>query len=679
MFVYRKVDQGRALIVTRPGKVSVSFTGMFVVPIINRVEIMDISLNTIEIDRRGAEGLICRDNIRADIKVAFFVRVNKTVEDVIKVAQAIGCKRASDHKTLEELFSAKFSEALKTVGKQLDFIDLYTKREDFRDRIIEVIGRDLNGYVLEDAAIDYLEQTPMSSLDEHNILDAQGIRKITELTTREHIATNDFERNEEKQIKKQDVEARETILELERQQADAESKQEREIQVVRAREQAETLKIQAEERLRAETARIKTDQDLAIQEENKQREVDVAGKNRERVVAVEIERVEKDRALEAIARERETELQRIAKEKEVEVEKKEIADVIRERLAVERTQAEEEERIKELRVVEEARRTKEAVIIAAEAEAQERLVKEIKAAEAAEEVATHKAKERLTLADANLEASDRDARAKIRLAEGVQAEVAATGLAEVKVKEADAAAIEKVGGAEARVTLEKMQAEAEGTKIRGQADAHVKEIDADATEKHGKAEAIVLKEKGLAEAVAIKERLAAEADGLREKAAAMHELDEAGRGHEEFRIELETRKAIAMEAIEAQRMVAEAQARILADALKAAKIDIVGGESIFLDRLVNAISMGKSVDGFFDRSESASTVLGDYLSGDANLPKDLKEVLTNSKLSPQDVQSLSLSAVLAGLMTRSDSAGRAKLQALADKAQELGIDDIDVK
>ena len=55
--------------------------------------------------------------------------------------------------TLEELFVAKFSEALKTVGKQLDFVDLYTKREKFRDDIIEIIGKDLNGYVLEDAAI----------------------------------------------------------------------------------------------------------------------------------------------------------------------------------------------------------------------------------------------------------------------------------------------------------------------------------------------------------------------------------------------------------------------------------------------------------------------------------------------------------------------------------------------
>src|SRR3954468_4477398 len=212
--LFRKVEQGKALIISKVKKVDVTFTGAVVLPVFHKSEIMDISVKTIEIERTGHEGLICRDNIRADIRITFFVRVNKTVEDVVKVAQAIGTARASDQETLQELFSAKFSEALKTVGKQLDFVDLYTHREHFRDQIIQVIGTDLNGYHLEDCAIDFLEQTPLTQLDPANILDAQGIRKITELTAIEAVRTNDFRRTEEKEIARQNVEAKETILEL---------------------------------------------------------------------------------------------------------------------------------------------------------------------------------------------------------------------------------------------------------------------------------------------------------------------------------------------------------------------------------------------------------------------------------------------------------------------------------
>ncbi|MFM2090305.1 MAG: hypothetical protein RLZZ127_794, partial [Planctomycetota bacterium] len=173
---YRMVDQGQVLIINKltSGEPAVSFTGALVLPIVNRAETMDISVKTIEVDRQGTNGLICRDNIRADIKVTFFVRVNKTHEDVVRVASTVGVARASDRKTLEDLFQAKFSEALKTVGKRLDFIQLYNERDQFKEEIIKVIGRDLNGYCLEDVAIDYLEQTPLKLLDPDNILDAEG-------------------------------------------------------------------------------------------------------------------------------------------------------------------------------------------------------------------------------------------------------------------------------------------------------------------------------------------------------------------------------------------------------------------------------------------------------------------------------------------------------------------------
>ena len=162
---YKKVPQGEALIRTGfKGTKVATDKGLYVVPVFHRVEIMDISVKKIQIERLGVDGLLCKDNMRADIKVAFFVRVNNEVEFIKKVAQTIGCERASHPSTLEELFEAKFSEALKTVGKKFQFIELYEARREFRDEIVDIIGTDLNGYTMEDCAIDYLEQTPVSFL-----------------------------------------------------------------------------------------------------------------------------------------------------------------------------------------------------------------------------------------------------------------------------------------------------------------------------------------------------------------------------------------------------------------------------------------------------------------------------------------------------------------------------------
>ncbi|MCX4612393.1 flotillin family protein [Streptomyces mirabilis] len=653
--LFRKVEQGRALIISKTKKVDVTFTGAVVLPVLHKAEYMDISVKTIEIRRTGREGLICQDNIRADIHISFFVRVNKTVEDVIKVAQAIGTETASDAAAIQDFFAAKFSEALKTVGKQLDFVDLYTKREEFRDRIIQVIGTDLNGYHLDDAAIDFLEQTPMTQLDNQNILDAQGIRKITELTAIEHVRTNEFQRTEQKEITRQNVDARETILELERRQAEAEIKQRREVETLRAREEAATAKVQEEERLGSQGAFIRTEEQLGIQRENQAREIAVAQKNRERVIAVENERIEKDRLLEVIARERETGLTRIAADKEVEAERREIAEVIRERVAVDRTVAEQEESIKKLRAVEEAERGRQTVIIAAEAQAQEKLVKDIKAAEAAETAAKHRAAEQLTLAEARLKSADLDARAKLRLAEGIQAESAAAGLADVQVRDKAAEVTEKAGRAEAVATEARLRAEAEGTEARLRAEAEGSRA------------------KALAEATGIGEKLKAEAEGLSQKAVAMAALDDASRGHEEYRLRIQAEKEIRLAGLEVQRQVAEAQATVLATGLENADINIVGGESVFFDRLVSSIALGKGVDGFMRHSETAQALAKPWLDGTSSFTDDLSRIL--GSVSTADVQNLTVSALLAKLM-KTGGAGTGQVQQLLDKAGELGLSDL---
>ncbi|MBX3225939.1 MAG: hypothetical protein KIT84_29815 [Labilithrix sp.] len=611
---YRQVEQGKALIVSTAGKEPiVAFTGMLVYPVVNRAEVMDLSVKTIDIDRRGKEGLICNDNIRADIKVTFFVRVNKTEQDVLKVAQSIGCARASDPTSLEELFTAKFAEALKTVGKHFNFEQLYTKREDFKDKIIEVIGKDLNGFILDDAAIDYLEQTPLEALDRDNIMDADGIRKITEITVVHNVKTNELRQRERMEMGSENLKADEAIFNFEQRRSEAEAKKNKEIAISQSREQNEAARVASDEAKKTHLVHHKNEEEALVAEQAKHRGVAVAQKNREREVAVEAERVEKARQLEVISREREVSLVGISRDKEVELQKKEIADVVRARVAVDKTVAVEEETIKDVRAIATANRERDTLRIMAEAEAQTSLVKQVKAAEAAEEAAKHEARQRSIAAEAELETADKLARAKIRIAEAVQAEAAAEGLAKARVKEADAIATEKQGLVEARVTFEKMQSAAAGEEKQGLAKVKVKEADAAAVAKLGVAEASALREKltaeaageeskGLATAKVVREKLVAEAAGIAEKAVSMKALDDAARGHEEFRLRLEKEKTIELETIHAKTSVAAAQAQILAQAFSNAKFNIVGGDGAFFDRFVKAVSVGQAIDGAVDAS-----------------------------------------------------------------------------
>ena len=662
---YKKVPQGKAIVRTGVGGSQVAFNkGMYVIPVFHKMEIMDISIKKIDIARQQGDGLICKDNIRADIKVAFFVRVNKSVNDVINVAQNLGTERASDPETLKSIFEAKFSEALKTVGKKFDFIELYEARREFRDEILNIIGTDLNGYILDDCAIDYLEQTELQFLSPDNILDSEGIKKITELTAQQNMNANLIRREEEKVIKKQNVEAREAILELERQLAEKEERQRREIENIKAREDAEIAKVREEERLKSESVRITTEEQLAVQEENKLRQIIIAEKNKVRTDAIETERVEKDRALEQTERERIVTLAQIDKERSIEVEKKNIQGVIKERVLLEKGVIEEQQGVKDVEVYREVERQKQAGIIAASQEAEERLIETVKAAEASKiaaeqeaarqvieadaqkQVAERKAQELLIDAEAKKEASAKEAEARKIIAEAQAKEEAAIGLSEAEVMVAKAEAEEKQGTVEASVIEKKAEA---------------------------------MRKEGLAQAEVVREKALAEAKGIEEKAEAMKKLDGVGKEHEEFKLQLQKEKDIELAQINIQKDIAGAQAEVLSSALKSAKIDIVGGETMFFENIVKQVSNAKGFDHLIDNSKHATDIKNALIDedGGGDLAGIVRSLADKYGISSNDIKNLTITAALIKLQQAASASGNNEdtgfINSLFGIANQLGV------
>lgn len=662
---YKKIPQGKAIVRTGVGGSQVAFNkGMYVIPVFHKMEIMDISIKKIDIARQQNDGLICKDNIRADIKVAFFVRVNKSVNDVINVAQNLGCERASDPETLKSIFEAKFSEALKTVGKKFDFIELYEARREFRDEILNIIGTDLNGYILDDCAIDYLEQTELQFLSPDNILDSEGIKKITELTAQQNMNANLIRREEEKVIKKQNVEAREAILELDRQLAEKEERQRREIDNIKSREDAEINKVREEERLKSETVRISTEEQLAVQEENKLRQIIIAEKNKIRTDAIETERVEKDRALEQTERERIVTLAQIDKERSIEIEKKNIQNVIKERVQLEKGVVEEQQGVKDVEVFREVERQKQAGVIAASQEAEENLITTVKAAEAAKIAAEQEAARKVIEADAEKQVAERKAQELLIDAEAKKEAAVKEAEGRKIIAEAQAKEDAALGLSEAEVMI----AKAEAQEIQGTTEANIIEKKAEAMRKEGMAQADVVREKALAEA-----------KGIEEKATAMKQLDGVGKEHEEFKLQLQKEKDVELAQINIQKDIAGAQAEVLSQALKSAKIDIVGGETMFFENIVKQVSNAKGFDHLIDNSKHATDIKNALIdpNGNNDLADKIKSLADKYGISTNDIKNLTITAALIKLQQAASNSGDQNdtsfINSLFGIANQLGI------
>lgn len=703
---HRKVPQGKALVRTGIGGVQIEYdSGLIVIPILHRVEEMDISLKTIEVHRAGSEGLICKDNLRADIKVVFFVRVNKNKEDILEVAQTIGCSRASDQTTLNNLFDAKFSEALKTVGRQFEFESLYSERNEFKKAILGIIGTDLNGYSLDDCAIDYLEQTPLKSLSAENILDAEGIRKIEQITAKKAEETNKIRRAREQEIRQQDVTAQEAILALNFQATDKIERNKRAEAELIATQSAEAqivadLKVK-ETRLR----QIQNEQEVLKAEGDKERDRITIDSNNKKTAAVELERIDTERLAEIEKKERIVGEIRYDKEKVLENKNREIQAVIKERKAEEKKTIEEEQRILEVQQVSEANRSKQVAIIKAQEKA-EGLAIEIKVQADTERIAAESQAQKMIIeANALKEKAIRDSEARKIEAEAQAAEEASIGLAEVQVLEARAEATEKQGMVEARLMEQKASAEAKSIELRAEAErkkglaevevrtANVSvramegNTDANIIEQKGLAEAKVTKEKGsadaanteqkgLAEAKVIESRFSAEAKGISQKAEAMKLLDGVGKDHEEFKLRLEQQRAIKIAEIDAQRAIAQAQSTVLAEAMRNAKIDIVGGETQFFESMMNAVGRGKAIERTISSSPTLSQLKDSLLgAGDSpdNLLEKVRDFMKTYNVSSESIKNLSIAGVLTRLYSLTSGGDQDIINQLIERAAEFGL------
>ena len=180
VFGHRKLNPEQAMIITtHSGNKKVVFNNSLIIPGFQKTEIVDMTAQAVEIHEFPSKDIVCKDDFRIDIDATFFVRIKQAQEDILKVVKS--------NTTPEKLFKAQFLEAIKTVAKQMRFDELSNEHQRFCTQLTQFIGKDLNGYDLEEIHINYLEKTPLSALDNNNLADAKSIKKLIEAETKAQI------------------------------------------------------------------------------------------------------------------------------------------------------------------------------------------------------------------------------------------------------------------------------------------------------------------------------------------------------------------------------------------------------------------------------------------------------------------------------------------------------------
>lgn len=198
---------------------------------------------------------------------------------------------------------------------------------------------------------------------------------------------------------------------------------------------------------------------------------------------------------------------------------------------------------------------------------------------------------------------------------------------------------------------------------------------AEATGIQAKADA--KRKEGLIEAEVTKEKALAEATGIEEKAEAMKKLDGVGREHEEFKLALQKEKDVELAQIQIQKDIADAQAKVLAEALKTADIDIVGGETMFFENIVKQISNAKGFDRLVNESENASQIKNAILGDGGNngeLFDRIRDIANRLGISTADIKNLSIASLILKMQSQAvTDADKGLLANLMKLSKSMGI------
>jgi flotillin len=343
--LYRRTRASEAFVRTGAGGARVIRDGgALVVPILH--DLLPVSLQTykLEVERRNEDALITFDKLRADISAEFFVRVQPDDESILQASRSLG-ERMASAAAVKDLIEDKLVSALRTAAAGKTLEQLNSERDAFLADVIKLVADDLqsNGLVLETATISKLDQTDEQYLKAENIFDAQGRRKIAEITQENLTARNRLVREGEEARKRQDVLAQKLVLEHELTERRAGAEQRARIAEV----EADTARAAEEQRILA------------------QRQVDLAGLEKERSVELAVR--EQQRAIEVAERQK---LEAIAEAEQ----RRAIAEAELERRRAELEHAHQE--VETVRVTETARREKQKQVIDAEALAEQRFFSE---------------------------------------------------------------------------------------------------------------------------------------------------------------------------------------------------------------------------------------------------------------------------------------------------------------
>ena len=350
---YAKATLDTALVRTGfGGSRVVTDGGCLSLPILHQVQKVSMGALNFDISREGRDAVLTRDQMRADVRFEFELRVAPTSEGIVTAAQALGARIARGGETVKDVFAGSLVDAIQRASAARTLEEIHLDRSGFTGDVATAIDAQASklGLTLISASLISIDQSDLSQWNENNAFNAQGMRRLAELVADQRRERIRIETEAEVAVRESRLFQHQRQLELQRAEREAETAQREHLAKLeadtksreeRARDEAklasETARIENEKRVKA--TQVESDEALrkaemaalrALEEEKIDNDIRIAKKRAQEaearveeeearakvILAAENVQAQKERAI----AEREREIARLKQEKELELE-----------------------------------------------------------------------------------------------------------------------------------------------------------------------------------------------------------------------------------------------------------------------------------------------------------------------------------------------------------------------
>jgi len=350
---YAKATLDTALVRTGlGGQKVVRDGGCLSLPILHQLQKVSMQTVPLKAARTGQDAALTKDQIRADVEMSFELRVSPTPEGIATAAQALGQRVARGGDAVQASLEGALIDAILAAAATRSLDEIHFDRTGFATEVSDSIEEQAAriGLMVVSGSLITIDQSDLTQMNENNVFNAKGMRRLAELISEERKARVLVETQSEIAVQKHRLTQHQSQLDLKRAEREAEINQSEELDRLEANAQSRAEQARAEAALStqndkiekdrlAKTAQVENDEMLRrtemaallkLEQEkidndirlSKKRAEESAAKAAEEearvqvILAAERAQAEKDRAVEA----REREIAKLRKDKEIELE-----------------------------------------------------------------------------------------------------------------------------------------------------------------------------------------------------------------------------------------------------------------------------------------------------------------------------------------------------------------------